>query len=508
MGSTTANKQTLKAFEAARTSFFTMSLDLLCIAGLDGYFKRVNPAWQTTFGFTPEELVSRPFVEFIHPDDIEPTNARYASLTEQGKDVIEFENRYRCKDGSYRWLLWNARTAPDEQLIYAIARDVTERKQAEEALKESEERKRVILDTAVDCIITINEKGIVESVNPAGERMFGYAAEEVLGRNVSMLMPTPYREEHDGYLANYVRTGEKRIIDIGREVSGRRKDGTTFPIDLAVSEAQRGQRREFVGIVRDITKRKRAEEDLARHADALTRSNEELEDFTHVVSHDLKEPLRGIEAFSGFLIEEYGDKLDETGRHYLDVLTHSASRLRDLIDDLLQLSRLGRAALHRVPVEVDSLMRELRDSLAFTLTDNRVDLRVQEDMPTIFCDPVRIQSVFQNLVSNAIKYNDKPEGARIEITCEERDSDCLFCVLDNGPGIAPQYHKKIFRIFQRLVRRDEQEGTGVGLALCKKIIETRGGTIWVESDGNGNGSAFFFTIPAVVPENADQEATE
>jgi PAS domain S-box-containing protein len=508
MASNTVSKQMQEAFEAERASFFTMSLDLLVIAGLDGYFKLVNPAWETTLGFTPEEMVSRPFSEFIHPDDIEPTNARYASQVEEGKDVIEFENRYRCKDGSYRWLLWNARTAPDQQLIYAIARDVTERKRAEEALKESEERKRAILDTAVDCIITINEKGIVESVNPAGERMFGYAAEEVLGRNVSMLMPAPYREEFDGYLANYVRTGEKRIIDIGREVSGRRKDGTTFPIDLAVSEAQSGERRGFVGIVRDITKRKRAEEDLARHAEALTRSNEELEDFTHVVSHDLKEPLRAIEAFSGFLAEDYADKLDETGRHYLDVLTHSASRLRDLIDDLLQLSRLRRAAPHRVPVEVDSLMRELRDSLAFTLTENRVDLRLQESMPAIFCDPVRIQSVFQNLVTNAIKYNDKPEGARIEITCEERDSECLFCVRDNGPGIAPQYHKKIFRIFQRLVHREEQEGTGVGLALCKKIIETRGGTIWVESDGDGKGSAFFFTIPVALPEYEDPEVSE
>jgi PAS domain S-box-containing protein len=505
MASITGSKPKETAFAAHLGQFFTLSIDMFCIAGLDGYFKLVNPAWEATFGFTPEEMTSQPFIEFIHPDDIEPTNAKYALLVEQGKDVIEFENRYRCKDGSYRWLLWNAKTVTDQQLIYAIARDVTERKRAEETLKESEERKRAILDTAIDCIITINEKGIVESLNPAGERMFGYAAEEVLGRNVSMLMPAPYRKEHDGYLANYARTGEKRVIGVGREVSGRRKDGTTFPMDLAVSEAQSGKRRGFVGIVRDITERKRAEENLARHADALTRSNEELEDFTHVISHDLKEPLRGIEAFSGFLAEDYADKLDETGRHYLDVLTHSGSRLRNLIDDLLQLSRLGRTALHRVPVEVDSLMRELRDSLAFTLTDNRVDLCVQENMPTIFCDPVRIQSVFQNLVTNAIKYNDKPGGARVEITCEERPGESLFCVRDNGPGIAPQYHEKIFRIFQRLVRRDEQEGTGVGLALCKKIVEARGGRIWVESEGDGQGSAFFFTIPVALPEYEGQE---
>ena len=377
MTSITGSKPKETAFAAHLGQFFTLSIDMFCIAGLDGYFKLVNPAWEATFGFTPEEMTSQPFIEFIHPDDIEPTNERYASQVEQGKDIVEFENRYRCKDGSYRWLLWNSKTVTDQQLIYAVARD--------------------------------------------------------------------------------------------------------------------------------ITKAKRVEQELEQKARELQRSNEELDDFTHVVSHDLKEPLRGIEAFSGFLIEDYGDKLDETGRRYINVLQQSAVRLRDLIDDLLELSRIGRTAPHRTPVPMDSIMQELRESLAYTISTGGVELRVQENLPTVIGDRVRILQVFENLVSNAVKYNDKPQGGVIEITCEERDDEFVFCVRDNGPGIAPQYHEKVFRIFQRLVRRDEQEGTGVGLALCKKIVEARGGRIWVESEGDGQGSAFFFTIPVALPEYEGQE---
>jgi light-regulated signal transduction histidine kinase (bacteriophytochrome) len=265
-------------------------------------------------------------------------------------------------------------------------------------------------------------------------------------------------------------------------------------MDLAVSEAQRGKRRWFVGIVRDITERKRAETELARHAEALTRSNEELEDFTHVVSHDLKEPLRAIEAFSGFLAEDYADKLDEEGRKYLKVLQDGAVRMRDLIDDLLQLSRIGRIKAQYATVSAASLVGEVADALQFSLKEKGVDLRIQEHLPTLVCDPVRIRQVLENLISNAIKYNDKPHPV-IDIACSEGPDAYAFSVRDNGPGIDSRYHEKIFRIFQRLVLREEHEGTGVGLTICKKIVEGHGGKIWVKSDGSGRGSTFQFSIP-------------
>jgi light-regulated signal transduction histidine kinase (bacteriophytochrome) len=266
---------------------------------------------------------------------------------------------------------------------------------------------------------------------------------------------------------------------------------------------------------RDITQRKRAEEELKalnetlerrvaertavaeQRADELARSNRELDDFTYVVSHDLKEPLRGIEAFSTFLAEDYADKLDEQGRKYIGVLRDSAMRMNALIEDLLVLTRIGRTRGEFATVSVESLLQDVRRNLAFALEDKKVDLRIQPDLPTITCQPAHLKQVFQNLISNAIKFNDKPRPV-VEIACHEDDSVYTLSVRDNGIGIDERYYERIFRIFQRLGRREDYEGTGAGLTICKKIVEARGGKIWLESKV-GQGSTFLFTIPKEVP---------
>ena len=370
-------------------------------------------------------------------------------------------------------------------------------------LEESEARTRAILATAVDAIITIDELGLVESLNPAAVRLFGYSADELIGRNVNVLMPEPYHGEHDGYLANYRESGAKKIIGIGREVVGRRKDGSTFPMELGVSEVHLGQRRLFTGIVRDISERSKAEQKLRDNATQLqqrnvelTRSNQELDDFAYIASHDLKEPLRGIHNYSTFLIEDYHDKIDEEGRSKLQTLTRLTQRMESLLDSLLEFSRVGRVDLAIGDTDLDRVLAEVLDSLRITLQEKGIAVRIPRPLPTVQCDRVRVGEVFRNLVTNAMKYNDKPRRW-IEVGCDRNPNPAgppVFHVRDNGIGMRPKHFESVFRIFKRLHARDKYGGgTGVGLTIVKKIVERHGGRIWVEST-LGEGTVFYFTL--------------
>ena len=239
--------------------FFALGLDLRCIAGFDGYFRQLNPGWERLLGYTSGELMSRPFLEFVHPDDRDATTTEAARISE-GAEALSFENRYRCKDGTYRWLLWDARPFMEEQLIYASARDITERKEAEESHRASEARLGALVDNVIDGIVSIDERGTIRMFNPAAEKIFGYRASEALGQNVRMLMPGPYREEHDTYISNYHRTGNAKIIGTGREVEGQRKDGNVFPLELSINELRLNDETLFTAIIRDITDRRLADE--------------------------------------------------------------------------------------------------------------------------------------------------------------------------------------------------------------------------------------------------------
>ena len=382
-------------------------------------------------------------------------------------------------------------------LFLRIRREVRERKRAEQALaahaaelRESEARIRAIVDTAVDGIITIDERGVVDTFNPAAERLFGYTAAEVMGRNVSMLMPSPHREAHDGYIARYLAGGEKRIIGIGREVLGRRKDGSTFPMDLAVGEARIGARRLFTAVARDISVRKQAEARQVELVHELGAANEELKNFAYVVSHDLKAPLRGIGSLADWLVADYADKLDAQGREYLALLKNRVLRMDGLIDGVLEYSRVGRVKETQVPVDLNTLVAEVVDALA---APPGVAITVQGRLPTVVAERTRLQQLFQNLIGNAIKHLDHPHG-EVRVGARNDANHHVFSVADNGPGIDPRHHDKIFQLFQTLSPRDRKEGTGVGLAIVKKIVELYGGRVWVESLP-GQGSTFFFTLP-------------
>jgi PAS domain S-box-containing protein len=391
--------------------------------------------------------------------------------------------------------------------------EIAVRERAEQTAREQGARIQSIVDSVVDAIITINGDGTVESLNAAAEKMFGYTADEVQGQNVKMLMPSPYRGEHDQYLRNYQETGIAKIIGIGREVMAIRKDGTVFPIDLAVSQVKIGGRRLFTGVIRDITRRKLAERqlteahdelakraaDIERFNERLARSNEELKQFAYVASHDLQEPLRKVTSFCQMLRDEHRDRLDEGARQYIDYAVDGALRMRNLVNDLLTYSRVETQGKPLIPTESQSAYAEAEDNLELAIQEAGASVEC-EPLPVINADRAQLVRLFQNLVANAIKFRgDAP--ARVDVWAEELADEWIFHVRDNGIGIESQYHGRIFVIFQRLHARDAYPGTGIGLAVCKRIVDRLGGRIWVESEP-GQGSTFCFAVPKLAPANS------
>jgi PAS domain S-box-containing protein len=376
--------------------------------------------------------------------------------------------------------------------------EITDRDSFEQQLQqqaqdsaEAEEWMKSVVNHVVDGIINIDEHGTVKTFNPAAERIFGYVAPEVIGQNIKLLMPEPFHSEHDGYLANYLRTGEAKIIGIGREVIGRRKDGSTFPMDLAVSEFQLNKRRHFTGIVRDITQRKRAEEELRQSAQELARSNTDLEQFAYVASHDLQEPLRAVSGCVQVLKKRYQKQLDSRADELIAHTIDGVNRMQTLIDDLLSYSRVGRKGKTFEPSDCNTILEQALANLEAALEETKAVI-THDRLPVVNGDAAQLKQLFQNLISNAIKFRGQ-YPPKIHVAADRKEGQWLFSVKDNGIGMQPEYFERIFVIFQRLHTRTEYPGTGIGLAICKKIVERHGGRIFVES-APGQGSTFYFTI--------------
>jgi two-component system sensor kinase FixL len=353
-------------------------------------------------------------------------------------------------------------------------------------------RLHAIVDTAVDGIILMDACGTVTMFNPACERIFGYAADEIVGGDIKQLMPSPYRDEHDQYLENYRRTGQRKIIGIGREVVGRRKSGDMFPLDLSVGKVEDDDEVSYVGILRDVTERKRADELREQFIEQLTVQNEERTHFVHVASHDLREPLRMISAFCGRLSKGYADRLDERGNEYLSLVLAASAQMTRLLDDLVDFGRLGLEAARGSKFDSSLVLDQVLETFDDPIRESHAEI-TRGQLPQIYGNPIRFQRLFQNIIGNGLKYVSQGVHPRIHVAATQEGEFWRFSVLDNGIGIEPRHYQRIFEPFKRLHAKGRYDGSGLGLAICRKIVEGFGGDISVRSN-EGEGSTFTFTV--------------
>jgi PAS domain S-box-containing protein len=352
---------------------------------------------------------------------------------------------------------------------------------------------RGLLEAAPDAILLVNGAGRITLVNAQTEVLFGYRRDELVGQPVERLIPERVRERHMAQRSGYQSDPKTRPMGAGLDLAGRRKDGSEFPVEISLSPMSTPEGVLVISIIRDVTKQRQVSETLRLQSRQLEEKVREMDDFTHVVSHDLKEPLRGIEAFAGFLLEDYADRLDDEGKRYLGFLKQSAVRMKDLIHDLLTLASLSRKIPALQPVDLNAVVSRVERDLEYTVRSRRAEIRTTGSLPTVVGDPTQLGELFKNLVSNAVKFN-VSERPAVTISASDDNNFARIAVADNGIGIDPRYHDRIFDLFERLHPQEEFEGTGAGLAICKKIVESYGGTMWVESE-LGKGSTFIFTLP-------------
>jgi PAS domain S-box-containing protein len=375
-------------------------------------------------------------------------------------------------------------TSEGRMLLFAI-RDVTER-------RKSEARFRALLDSAPDAMVISDREGIIELANRQAERIFGYSREEMVGQSVGILIPQELHSDYGRDEEAFLSGDHGRTMGAGLDLRARRKDGSEFPVEISFSPLEGPSGISMTAAIRDITERKLVAQQLAEKMAELRQSNEALEQFAHIASHDLQEPLRMVASYTQLLAKRYTGRLDADADEFIHFAVDGTQRMKRLIEDLLLYSRAGRGGPAATEVRGEDAVQEAVGNLRAAIGDSGAQVTC-EALPVVSVVELHLVQIFQNLIGNAIKYRGD-RVPRIHIAAREGESEWVFSVADNGIGIEPKYFDRVFVIFQRLHGRGEYEGTGIGLAICKRILHQQGGRIWVESEP-GVGSTFYFALP-------------
>ena len=494
----TTQDAALVASEAKFRGILESAPDVVVIAGAEGRIVLVNTETERLFGYRREELLGQP-VEILVPERFRGRHPRhregYAAHPHTRSMGEGLELSGLRKDGSEFPVEIGLSPiyTPEGTLISSAIRDVTKRKGTENALRASEAKFRGFLESAPDAMVIVDAGGQIVLINTETERLFGYSRDGLLGKQVVTLIPEGFTER---LLADALRSTEDAMtqrIGTGIELHGRRENGSQFPIEIMLSPLG-GPDGVLVSVaIRDITARKGIEDRLVRTVRDLKRSNDELQQFASVASHDLQEPLRMVASFTQLLAKRYTGRLDAVADGFIGHAVDGCNRMQALIHDLLAYSRAGTEGKAIRDISSELALNEALSNLRAAIEESHAVVTF-DPLPTVRMDDRQLAQLFQNLVGNAIKYRGA-EIPRVHVSvATNRAREQVFSVRDNGLGIEAQYFERIFVLFQRLHGRKEFQGTGIGLAVCKKIVDRLGGRIWVESQ-TGNGSTFHFALP-------------
>ncbi len=500
-------EEELRESEARFQSFMNNLAGFAFIKDHEGRYVFVNSTWEKLFGKTLGEITGMTDEELFPGAMATTFKASDAQLRADKKPIHVVETIYHGEEPhSYfvsKFIIPGE--APEEELVGGVAMDITDRLQMQEQLRETQARSQAILNSALDAVVTIDHAGNIVEFNPAAEKMFGHQQADVLGRNMGeVIVPPELRERHQQSLERCVQTGESRILGRLIEIYAMRADGSQFPVELTINRVEQGPRPLFTGFIRDISKRREAEQEIRQLNTSLEKrvnertaelqaTNKELESFCYSVSHDLRAPLRAIDGFSQALEEDYATVLDQDGKNHLERVRKATRRMALLIDDLLELSRVSRAELKIQDVDLSQMARLVMEELQHGHPERKVEW-VGEPRLRAKGDPRLLRVALDNLLGNAWKFTRSQPNPRIEFGVTVQDGQTVYFVRDNGAGFDMNYADKLFGVFQRLHSANEYEGTGVGLANVQRVIHRHGGSIWADAKVN-QGATFYFTLP-------------